>query len=49
MIFTREGAADRKNGIVVATLEDPLHPKKCADFTEGVTGGPGFIHGTHTA
>lgn len=43
LVFTREGAADRKNGIVVATLEDPLHPKKCADFTDGVTGG---VHST---
>jgi hypothetical protein len=39
LVFTREGAADRKNGIVVASLEDPLHPKKCADFTDGVTSG----------
>ena len=43
LVFTREGAADRKNGIVIATLDDPLHPKKCADFTEGVTGG---VHST---
>ena len=43
LVFTREGAADRRNGIVIATLEDPLHPKKCADFTEGVTGG---VHST---
>jgi len=39
MVFTREGADNRKNGIVIATLEDPLHPKKVADFTEGVTSG----------
>ncbi|MCU0647567.1 MAG: Ig-like domain-containing protein [Gemmatimonadaceae bacterium] len=39
LVFTREGAADRKNGIVVASLADPLHPKKCGDFTEGVTSG----------
>ena len=39
MVFTREGAADRKNGIVIATLEDPLHPKVAAEFTEGVTAG----------
>ena len=43
LVFTREGAADRRNGIVIASLEDPLHPKKCADFTEGVTGG---VHST---
>jgi hypothetical protein len=39
MVFTREGASDRKNGIVIATLEDPLHPKKVAEFTDGVTAG----------
>ncbi|MEP7002845.1 MAG: Ig-like domain-containing protein, partial [bacterium] len=26
MVFTREGAADRKNGIVIADTHDPLHP-----------------------
>jgi hypothetical protein len=43
LVFTREGASDRKNGIVIASLEDPLHPKKCADFTEGLSGG---VHST---
>ena len=39
MVLTREGAADRKNGIVIADTHDPLHPKQVADFTDGVTGG----------
>jgi hypothetical protein len=39
LVFTREGAADRKNGIVIASLEDPGHPKPIAEFTEGVTAG----------
>lgn len=39
LVFTREGASNRKNGIVICTLEDPLHPKKVADFTDGVTSG----------
>ncbi|MEO6525415.1 MAG: Ig-like domain-containing protein [Gemmatimonadaceae bacterium] len=54
MVFTREGAADRKNGIVIADTRDPLHPKVISEFTEGVTGGvhSAFIHqqakfGTH--
>jgi hypothetical protein len=54
MVFTREGAADRKNGIVIATLEDPLHPKLASEFTDGVTAGvhSAFIYtqpkyGTH--
>jgi hypothetical protein len=39
IVFTREGAADRKNGIVIASTEDPEHPKVIAEFTEGVTSG----------
>ena len=39
MVFTREGASDRRNGIVIASLEDPRHPKKISEFTEGVTAG----------
>jgi hypothetical protein len=39
LVLTREGAADRKNGIVVADVSDPLHPRQVADFTDGVTGG----------
>jgi hypothetical protein len=39
LVFTREGASDRKNGIVIASLEDPAHPKPIAEFTDGVTGG----------
>ncbi len=54
LIMTREGAADRKNGIVIASLEDPLRPKIISEFTEGVTAGvhSAFVytqpnHGTH--
>jgi hypothetical protein len=39
MVLTREGAADRRNGIVIADTRDPLHPKQIADFTDGVTAG----------
>ncbi len=54
LVFTREGASDRKNGIVIASLEDPAHPKVISEFTEGVTSGvhSAFIfrqekYGTH--
>ncbi len=54
LVFTREGASDRKNGIVICSLEDPAHPKPIAEFTEAVTGGvhSAFIYkqekfGTH--
>jgi hypothetical protein len=39
MVFTREGASDRKNGIVIADTRDPLHPKEIAQFTDGVAAG----------
>jgi hypothetical protein len=39
LVFTREGAADRKNGVVIADTHDPLHPKELAQFTDGVAGG----------
>ena len=39
IVFTREGAADRKNGIVIASIDDPVHPKVIAEFTDGVTVG----------
>jgi hypothetical protein len=39
LVFTREGAADRKNGLVICTLDDPLHPKVVSEFTDGVTAG----------
>lgn len=54
LVFTREGASDRKNGVVFASLEDPKHPKVISEFTTGVEGGvhSTFIykdprHGTH--
>jgi hypothetical protein len=54
LVHTREGASSRRNGIVIASLEDPMHPRKIAEFTEGVTAGvhSAFIHhqpeyGTH--
>jgi hypothetical protein len=39
LVHTREGASDRRNGIVIYTLEDPLHPKQVSEFTETVTAG----------
>ena len=54
LVFTREGAADRKNGVVFASLEDPLHPKVISEYTTDLTSGvhSSFIYkdpkyGTH--
>jgi hypothetical protein len=45
MVFTREGAADRRNGLVIAQLYDPAHPVPIAEFTDGVTAGsPLLLH-----
>jgi len=38
-VFSREGASDRKNGIVVFDAGDPCHPKPIAEYTETVSGG----------
>jgi hypothetical protein len=38
MVLTREGAADRKNGIVIADTRDPLHRSR-SPIHDGVTGG----------
>ena len=42
-VLTREGASNRKNGIVVLSFEDPAHPKAIGEFTETVSGG---VHST---
>ncbi|MBW3656450.1 MAG: hypothetical protein KY444_10105, partial [Gemmatimonadetes bacterium] len=54
LVHTREGSSDRRNGIVVASLEDPAHPRVISEFKEGVSAGvhSAFIyrdprHGTH--
>ncbi len=39
LVFTREGSSDRKNGIVIASTEDPAHPKVISEFKETVTAG----------
>jgi hypothetical protein len=38
-VITREGASNRKNGIVFLDTSDPLHPKKISEYTTTVTGG----------
>lgn len=38
-VLTREGASNRRNGIVLFDSSDPAHLKQISDFTETVTGG----------
>ena len=38
-VLTREGASNRKNGIVFLDTADPAHPKVISEYTATVTGG----------
>ncbi len=38
-IVTREGASDRRNGMVFLDLADPAHPSILSEYTETVSGG----------
>ena len=38
-IVTREGASNRKNGLIVLDTSDPAHPKVLSEYTETVSGG----------
>ncbi|HMG36028.1 MAG TPA: Ig-like domain-containing protein [Blastocatellia bacterium] len=38
-VLTREGASNRKNGIVFLDTSDPAHPKVVSEYTATVTGG----------
>jgi len=37
--MTREGASNRRNGVVILDLSDPAHPVIAAEVTERLTGG----------
>ena len=38
-VITREGASDRRNGIVILDLSNPAHPEILSEYTATVTGG----------
>ena len=38
-VLSREGASNRKNGIVFLDTSDPAHPKVLSEYTETVSGG----------
>ena len=38
-VLTREGASNRRNGLVFFDATDPRHPKVLSEFTETLTGG----------
>lgn len=38
-VLTREGASNRRNGIVFLDTSEPSHPRVVSEFTDTVTGG----------
>ncbi len=38
-VLTREGASNRKNGLILFDASDPAHPKVVSEYTETVTSG----------
>lgn len=48
-VLSREGASNRKNGIVFLDTSDLAHPKVLSEYTDTVTGGvhSAFIDGRH--
>lgn len=42
-VITREGASDRKNGIIILDVTNPRDVKLLSEYTEGMTGG---VHNT---
>ena len=48
-VVTREGASNRKNGIVFLDTSDPAHPKILSEYNETVSGGvhSAYVYGHH--
>ncbi len=48
-VISREGASNRKNGIVIFDVSDPNHVKKLSEFNDQMTGGVHnvFIYDNH--
>jgi hypothetical protein len=42
-VITREGASNRRNGLVILDIQDPAHPIIVSEYTETLTGG---VHNT---
>jgi hypothetical protein len=38
-VLTREGASNRRNGLVIVDISDPRHVKVLANYDDGLTGG----------
>jgi hypothetical protein len=47
-VISREGASDRRNGVVIVDLQNPREPKVASIYDEGLTGGVHNIFATDT-
>jgi hypothetical protein len=47
-VISREGASDRRNGVVIVDLSDPRDPKIASVYDEGLTGGVHNVFATDT-
>jgi hypothetical protein len=47
-VLSREGASNRRNGVVILDLADPAHPKVASTFDEDLTGGVHNMFATNT-
>ncbi|MBW3534377.1 MAG: hypothetical protein KY453_04035 [Gemmatimonadetes bacterium] len=46
--ISREGASNRRNGVVILDLADPAHPVVAATYDQGLTGGVHNMYATET-
>lgn len=46
-VLAREGASDRKNGVVLLDLSNPAHPQIASRFDDGLTGGVHNVFATN--
>jgi hypothetical protein len=46
--LSREGASNRRNGVIILDLADPAHPRVASTFEEGLTGGVHNVFATNT-
>ena len=46
--LSREGASNRRNGVVLLDLADPAHPKVAANYDDDLTGGVHNMFATNT-
>jgi hypothetical protein len=46
-VITREGASDRRNGLVILDLKNPAHPSIASVYDDGLTGGVHNVYATN--